>query len=263
MLPESGGHIMAHTLTLPERPSPPRRVGVTMVIDSGLPLRAFEDIVESFAPLIDYIKFGWGTSVVYPVVGRKIEILKAHGIGGYLGGTLFEKYIIQGKFDDFRRVCQEYGLRTVEVSNGTAAISHEEKSLYVEKLANDFEVISEVGFKDNSQSENFAPKKWVESIERDLVAGARFVTLETRESGRGGMCRPNGELRYGLIEEILDSGIDVSRLMFEAPTNDLQSYFVKRVGTNVNLGNIPSDAIVSCETIRVGLRSETLLEFER
>jgi phosphosulfolactate synthase len=103
----------------------------------------------------------------------------------------------------------------------------------------------------------------VESIERDLVAGARLVTLETRESGRGGMCRPNGELRYGLIEEILDSGIDVTRLMFEAPTNDLQSYFVKRVGTNVNLGNIPSDAIVSCETIRVGLRSETLLEFER
>ena len=129
-------------------------------------------------------------------------------------------------------------------------------------LAGEFRVVAEVGFKDNVQSENFPPKRWVEAIRRDLEAGAYLVTLETRESGKGGICRPNGELRYGLIEEILDSGIDANQLMFEAPTNELQGYFVKRIGTNVNLGNIATDAIVSCETIRLGLRSETLLEFE-
>ena len=253
---------MAHTIAVPTRPAKPRTSGVTMVIDSGLPTAAFTDLVSSFGNLIDFIKFGWGTSVVSPNIEAKIAAARAHGVDFYLGGTLFEKYIIQGRFDDFRGICHEYGATTVEVSNGTAPLTHEEKASYVEKLAGDFRVVAEVGFKDNVQSENFPPKRWIEAIRRDLDAGAYLVTLETRESGKGGICRPNGELRYGLIEEILDSGIEASQLMFEAPTNELQGYFVKRVGTNVNLGNIASDAVVSCETIRLGLRSETLLEFE-
>ena len=233
-----------------------------MVIDTGLPLGQFTDVVSSFGPLIDYVKFGWGTSVVTPSIESKMAAARAHGVDFYLGGTLFEKYLLQNRFDEFRGVCREYGATTIEVSNGTAPLSHEEKSAYVEKLASEFRVVAEVGFKDNVQSENFPPKRWVEAIRRDLEAGAYLVTLETRESGKGGICRPNGELRYGLIEEILDSGIDANQLMFEAPTNELQGYFVKRIGTNVNLGNIATDAIVSCETIRLGLRSETLLEFE-
>lgn len=233
-----------------------------MVIDSGLPTSQFTDLVSSFGNLIDFIKFGWGTSVVSPNIESKIAAARAHGVDFYLGGTLFEKYVIQNRFDEFRGICREYGATTVEVSNGTAPLTHEEKATYVEKLAADFHVVAEVGFKDNVQSENFPPKKWIEAIRRDLDAGAYLVTLETRESGKGGICRPNGELRYGLIEEILDSGIEANQLMFEAPTNELQGYFVKRVGTNVNLGNIASDAVVSCETIRLGLRSETLLEFE-
>ncbi len=233
-----------------------------MVIDTGLPLGQFTDVVSSFGPLIDYVKFGWGTSVVTPNIESKMAAARAHGVDFYLGGTLFEKYLLQNRFDEFRGVCREYGATTIEVSNGTAPLSHEEKSAYVEKLASEFRVVAEVGFKDNVQSENFPPKRWVEAIRRDLEAGAYLVTLETRESGKGGICRPNGELRYGLIEEILDSGIDANQLMFEAPTNELQGYFVKRIGTNVNLGNIATDAIVSCETIRLGLRSETLLEFE-
>jgi phosphosulfolactate synthase len=218
--------------------------------------------VSSFGNLIDFVKFGWGTSVVSPNIEAKIAAARQHGVDFYLGGTLFEKYVIQNRFDEFRGICHEYGATTVEVSNGTAPLSHEEKAAYVEKLAADFRVVAEVGFKDNVQSENFPPKKWIQAIRRDLDAGAYLVTLETRESGKGGICRPNGELRYGLIEEILDSGIEANQLMFEAPTNELQGYFVKRVGTNVNLGNIASDAVVSCETIRLGLRSETLLEFE-
>ena len=253
---------MTHTISLPSRPDKPRREGITMVIDTGLPLGQFTDVVSSFGPLIDYVKFGWGTSVVTPSIESKMAAARAHGVDFYLGGTLFEKYLLQNRFDEFRGVCREYGATTIEVSNGTAPLSHEEKSAYVEKLAGEFRVVAEVGFKDNVQSENFPPKRWVEAIRRDLEAGAYLVTLETRESGKGGICRPNGELRYGLIEEILDSGIDANQLMFEAPTNELQGYFVKRIGTNVNLGNIATDAIVSCETIRLGLRSETLLEFE-
>lgn len=233
-----------------------------MVIDSGMPTGQFTDLVSSFGSLIDYIKFGWGTSVVSPNIEAKIAAAREHGVDFYLGGTLFEKYVVQNRFEDFRAICREYGATTVEVSNGTAPLSHEEKASYVEKLSADFRVVAEVGFKDNVQSENFPPKRWIEAIRRDLDAGAYMVTLETRESGKGGICRPNGELRYGLIEEILDSGIQANQLMFEAPTNDLQGYFVKRVGSNVNLGNIASDAVVSCETIRLGLRSETLLEFE-
>ena len=253
---------MAHTIALPTRPAKPRNSGITMVIDSGLPTAQFTDLVSSFGALIDFIKFGWGTSVVSPNIEDKLAAARTHGVDFYLGGTLFEKYVIQDRFDEFRGICREYGATTVEVSNGTAPMTHEEKAAYVEKLAGDFRVVAEVGFKDNVQSENFPPKKWIEAIRRDLDAGAYMVTLETRESGKGGICRPNGELRYGLIEEILDSGIDANQLMFEAPTNELQGYFVKRVGTNVNLGNIAADAVVSCETIRLGLRSETLLEFE-
>lgn len=253
---------MAHTIALPTRPQKPRIEGITMVIDSGLPTAQFTDLVSSFGNLIDFVKFGWGTSVVSPNIEAKIAAARQHGVDFYLGGTLFEKYVIQNRFDEFRGICHEYGATTVEVSNGTAPLSHEEKAAYVEKLAADFRVVAEVGFKDNVQSENFPPKKWIQAIRRDLDAGAYLVTLETRESGKGGICRPNGELRYGLIEEILDSGIEANQLMFEAPTNELQGYFVKRVGTNVNLGNIASDAVVSCETIRLGLRSETLLEFE-
>lgn len=253
---------MAHTIALPQRPEKPRHEGVTMVIDSGLPTAQFTDLVSSFGNLIDFVKFGWGTSVVSPNIEAKIAAARQHGVDFYLGGTLFEKYVIQNRFDEFRGICREYGATTVEVSNGTAPLSHEEKAAYVEKLAADFRVVAEVGFKDNVQSENFPPKRWIEAIRRDLDAGAYLVTLETRESGKGGICRPNGELRYGLIEEILDSGIEANQLMFEAPTNELQGYFVKRVGPNVNLGNIASDAVVSCETIRLGLRSETLLEFE-
>jgi phosphosulfolactate synthase len=253
---------VAHTIALPTRPQKPRIEGITMVIDSGLPTAQFTDLVSSFGNLIDFVKFGWGTSVVSPNIEAKIAAARQHGVDFYLGGTLFEKYVIQNRFDEFRGICHEYGATTVEVSNGTAPLSHEEKAAYVEKLAADFRVVAEVGFKDNVQSENFPPKKWIQAIRRDLDAGAYLVTLETRESGKGGICRPNGELRYGLIEEILDSGIEANQLMFEAPTNELQGYFVKRVGTNVNLGNIASDAVVSCETIRLGLRSETLLEFE-
>ena len=213
-----------------------------MTIDGGLPLGYFTDLVESAGEYIDFIKFGWGTSVVTKSTKEKIDILNAERVDFYFGGTLFEKYVLQGRLDEFRGMCQMFGCRYVEVSNGTVEISDERKAQLVALLSEDFQVISEVGSKIQAKSDNMAPHVWIQSIEADLGAGAHLVTLETRESGHGGICRSNGELRYGLIEEILSSGLDVDRLLFEAPSTELQGYFVSRVGTNVNVGNVaPAD----------------------
>jgi phosphosulfolactate synthase len=249
-------------LLLPPRESKPRTVGVTMIIDKGLPLGHFADVIESHGDHIDFVKFGWGTSVVTKNFSAKLDVVRDAGIDFYLGGTLFEKYVIQDRFDEFRALCSGYGCRFVEVSNGTIDITNDDKADYVKRLSDDFSVISEVGSKDQATSDTMAPNKWIQYIQADLDAGAVLVTLETREGGKGGICRSNGELRYGLIEEILSAKIDHARLLFEAPSTELQTYFVQRVGSDANLGNISISDIIPLETIRLGLRSETLLEFE-
>jgi phosphosulfolactate synthase len=237
-------------------------MGLTMMVDGGIPTRSFQDIVESGAEYLDFVKFGWGTAIVTNDLRRKIDVLNEAGVDYYFGGTLFEKFVLQDRFDDYREFCKAYGCHFVEVSNGTIRLSGIEKSGYVTKLADDFRVVSEVGFKDAERSERLAPNRWIEDIHGDIDAGAFLVTLESRESGKSGICRPNGELRFGLIEEILASGVPPERLLFEAPSTELQSYFVRRVGTDVNLGNIPSTALIGLETIRLGLRADTLECFE-
>ena len=249
-------------LDLPNRAEKPRRVGLTMAIDKGSPLHYFADLIESGGDYVDFVKFGWGTSVVDKFLREKIDILRAASVDFYFGGTLFEKYVLQNRFNEFRDLCWYYDCQYLEVSNGTINLSDARKSQYVAELAKDFKVISEVGSKDQMKSENMAPNKWIGYISDDVDAGATLVTLETREGGQSGMCRPNGDLRIGLVEEIITSGLDVDRLLFEAPSTELQNYFVKRVGPNVNLGNVAPADLVGLETIRLGLRSETLLEFE-
>ncbi|MBW4078580.1 MAG: phosphosulfolactate synthase [Acidobacteria bacterium] len=249
-------------LQLPARSHKPRRAGFTMAIDKGLPYNYFADIVESASDHLDFVKFGWGTSVVTRDMEKKISLLHSEGVAFYMGGTLFEKYIIQDRFNQFRELLRDYGAEYVEVSNGTIDLNDARKSEYVAELAKDFKVISEVGSKDNVRSENMAPSRWISYISDDIDAGAQLVTLETRESGHGGICRPNGELRFGLVEDILDSPIDVNKLLFEAPSMELQSFFVRRIGADVNLGNIAPAEVIGLETIRLGLRSETLLDFE-
>jgi phosphosulfolactate synthase len=250
------------TLQLPRRASKPRATGLTMVIDGGLPRAYFADLITSAASYIDLVKFGWGTAVVTRDLDAKIEVLRANEISFYFGGTLFEKYVLQGRFDDFRSFCLEHGGRHVEVSNGTIALSNSEKASYIRKLADDFTVVSEVGFKDPGRSEQLSPRQWIEAIDEDLAAGASLVTLEARESGRSGICRPDGELRFGLIEDVLASGIGVASLLFEAPTTALQAHFVTRLGPDVNLGNIPAPGVLGLETLRLGLRADTLSVFE-
>jgi phosphosulfolactate synthase len=250
------------TLNLPAHAAKPRTTGLTMVIDNGLPLGQFTDQIELGAEYIDFVKFGWGTAVVTNCLREKIAVLDSHDIGYYFGGTLFEKFVLQSRLDDFRHFCQEYSCQHVEVSNGTIELSNAEKAGYIRKLAHDFTIVSEVGFKDPGRSEMLPPSEWVASIKEDLDAGASIVTLEARESGSSGICRPDGELRYGLIEDVLSAGIGIDNLLFEAPTTALQAHMITRIGQNVNLGNIPATGVIGLETLRLGLRSDTLTAFE-
>jgi len=257
-----GNPMNSTALLLPQRAAKPRETGLTMVIDGGLPLAHFTDVVSSAADYIDYVKFGWGTAVVTSKLSAKIDALHGCDIGFYFGGTLFEKFVLQGRFEDFRKLCLEHSCRHVEVSNGTISMSNSEKASYIRKLADDFTVVSEVGFKDPARSEQLPPSMWVEYIREDLDAGASLVTLEARESGRSGICRPDGALRFGLIEDVLNSGIGQDSLLFEAPSTALQTYFITRLGPDVNLGNVPANGIISTETLRLGLRADTLDTFE-
>jgi len=244
---------------LPERECSPRRRGLTMVIDPGLHTGQFEDAVTSVGEYVDMVKFGWGTALVTHDIKRKIDILRWAGIEFYFGGTLFERFAVDGMVDDWRVLCRSLGATHVEVSNGTIGMGNEEKASWVARLADEFAVISEVGFKDAARSAALSSQEWVCSIHADLAAGAKLVTTEARESGRSGICHADGKPRDELIEEILASGVDVDRLLFEAPNKELQTYFVRRLGAGVNVGNIHAEDVIALETLRLGLRSDTLV----
>ena len=177
-------------LQLPPRSSKPRTDGLTMMVDGGLPTRQFQDVVESGAEFLDFVKFGWGTAIVTTDLQRKIDVLNDVGVDYYFGGTLFEKFVLQDRFDDFRDLCESFGCRYVEVSNGTIALSHIEKAGYVRKLAGEFKVVSEVGFKDSERSERLAPDRWIECIHEDLEAGAFLVTWSPGRAAARGSAGP-------------------------------------------------------------------------
>jgi phosphosulfolactate synthase len=250
------------TLDLPARSAKPRTSGITMMIDGGLPLNYFRDVIEGAAEYIDFVKFGWGTAVVSHTIDQKIEILRDHDVRYYFGGTLFEKHVLQNRFDDFRTFCSSFGCSHVEVSNGTIDMSNAEKAGYIHKLAGSFEVISEVGFKDADRSARLTPDRWIECVHEDLDAGAHLVTLESRESGRSGICRPDGKLRVELVEELLTCGLSPAHLLFEAPSAALQGTFIRRIGPDANLGNVAAADVIGLETLRLGLRADTLHAFE-
>ncbi|MGH3849113.1 MAG: phosphosulfolactate synthase [Pseudonocardiaceae bacterium] len=246
-------------LRLPDLEAKPRRRGLTVVIDPGLFTGQFEDAVDSVGEFVDLVKFGWGTCLVTKDIKRKIDILRGAGIGFYFGGTLFERYALDGLVSEWLTLCRVLGATHVEVSNGTIPLANAEKARWVARLTGEFVVISEVGFKDIRRSDALTPARWISFIEEDLAAGAHLVTVEARESGRGGICQSTGEPRHELVGEIASSGIDLDRLLFEAPNKDLQTYFLRRLGHSVNLGNVRADDVIALETLRRGLRSDTLL----
>jgi phosphosulfolactate synthase len=234
---------------------PGRDGGLTHVIDKGLGPRAWEDILETSAEYIDIVKLGWGTSYVTPNLRRKLDVLSEKPV--VIGGTFFEAVLAQDKLDEYKRWLGELGLTHVEISDGVIDLPRERKLELIADFARDFTVLSEVGSKDAEAV--FAPYQWVEWIKGELEAGAWKVITEGREGGTAGIYRPTGEMRTGLVDEIAHE-VPIENLIFEAPTKAAQAWFVKQFGPTVNLGNIPPDEVIPLETLRLGLRGDTLKE---
>ncbi|TML26092.1 MAG: phosphosulfolactate synthase [Actinobacteria bacterium] len=242
-------------LDLPPRSAKPRDQGITHVLDRGLAVAEIDGLVEVAGEFVDFVKLGWGTAVATRNLHAKLDRYRAHGIPVVLGGTLTELAIAQRKLDGLIDWLGELGLGHVEISDGTITLDHEEKLRIIERLARDFTVFSEVGSKDDTKI--MAPYRWVEQIETELQAGAWKVIAEARETGTAGIYRPDGEVRMGLVDEIVHD-IDPVSLVFEAPRKEQQVWFLRRLGAEVNLGNIPPGDVLSLETLRLGLRSDTI-----
>ncbi len=246
---------MSPFLDLPVRSSKPRDDGITHVLDRGLSLAEVDGMVEVAGDAVDFVKLGWGTALATGNLRSKLERYDDYRIPVVCGGTLTELAIAQGRVEEMVSWLGELGLTHVEVSDGTIDLDHDRKLELIERLARDFTVFSEVGSKDDERI--MAPYRWVEQIGQELEAGAWKVIAEARESGSVGIYRHDGEVRQGLIDEIAHA-IDPSRLVFEAPRKEQQVWFLKRFGPNVNLGNITPADVLSLETLRLGLRSDTM-----
>jgi phosphosulfolactate synthase len=233
----------------------PGNGGLTHVIDKGLGPRAWEDVLETSGDYIDIVKLGWGTAFVTPNLRRKLDVLRGKPV--VIGGTFFEAVLVQGRLDEYKAWLRELGLTHVEISDGVIDLPRERKLELIEDFARDFVVMSEVGSKDADAV--FAPYQWVEWIKSELEAGAWKVITEGREGGTAGIYRPTGEMRTGLVDEIVHE-IPLDSLLFEAPAKASQAWFIKQFGPAVNLGNIPPDEVIPLETLRRGLRGDTFKE---
>ena len=246
-------------LDLPQRTSKPRERGLTHVLDRGLSLAEVDGLIETAGASVDIVKLGWGTALVSANLRPKLARYAEYGIPVMLGGTLTELAIKQGRVEGLLAWLRELGLRHVEISDGTIPLEPEVKSHLIRQfVACGFTVLAEVGSKDTDFI--MAPYVWVEQIERDLEAGAWKVIAEARESGTAGIYRADGEPRTGLIDEILHA-VDADRMIFEAPRKDQQVWLLQHLGGECNLGNIAPEDVLSLETLRLGLRSDTVERF--
>lgn len=242
---------------IPHRPEKPREKGVTMVMDKGLSLRQTEDFIESSGELTDLVKLGFGTSIVTNNLSEKIKLYQSAGIEVYFGGTLFEAFIARDMFEDYRKLIDQFDLGMVEVSDGSIEIEHEKKCNYIKSLTPQVTVLSEVGYKDSEKI--IPPYKWIELIQKEIDAGSWKVIAEAREGGNVGIYRGSGEVRSDLIEEILTK-IPSDKILWEAPQKAQQVWFIKLMGSNVNLGNIAPNEVIPLECLRLGVRGDTFFD---
>jgi phosphosulfolactate synthase len=240
----------------PSRTRKPRQAGITHVLDKGLSLAEIEGLIEVAASYVDLLKFGWGTSVVVENLDAKIRLCQRRGIEIYCGGSLFELAVRRNKVDEYVAFLKDRGIGLLEVSDGVIEMPLDTKLGYIERLAREFKVLSEVGSKDTNVV--VSPTRWVRQIKQELEAGAWKVITEGRESGTVGLYRNTGEIRTGLIDEI-ETNLDPNRLLFEAPQKAQQVWLIRHFGLNVNLGNIPPQEVIALETMRQGLRADTML----
>lgn len=239
---------------IPERTAKPRSNGITMVMDKGLSIPEVHNFMSVAGPHVDVIKLGFGTAFVTPNLREKIQAYQSYGIPIYFGGTLFEAFLVRNQFDDYLAICKDYGINYIEVSDGSINIPHPEKCGYIEKLTKHVTVLSEVGSKDAAHI--IPPYKWIELMRAELEAGSTYVIAEAREAGNVGIYRGSGEVREGLVQEILTQ-IPAEKILWEAPQKAQQLYFLELIGCNVNLGNIAPNEVIALETMRIGLRGDT------
>jgi len=243
---------------IPERTIKPRQKGLTMVMDKGLSLRQVEDFIEMGGAHTDLVKLGWVTSYVTPNLKEKLALYKSAGIPVYFGGTLFEAFYIRGQVDEYLRVLDQYGMEYAEISDGSVEMPSDVKCEFIHAFSKQLIVLSEVGSKDEAKI--IPPYKWIKLMKMELEAGSWKVIGEARVGGNVGLFRASGEVRQGLVEEILTE-IPEEKIIWEAPQKSQQVWFVKLVGANVNVGNIAPNEVISLETIRLGLRGDTFDQF--
>lgn len=239
---------------IPDRNPKPRKAGITMVMDKGLSIQEAKNFMSISHPYVDIVKLGFGTAFVTPNLREKLDVYLEYNIPVYFGGTLFEAFLIRNQVDDYIAVCKDYGITHMEVSDGSITIPHAEKCGYIEKLTKHGTVLSEVGSKDAAHI--IPPYKWIELMRAELNAGSSYVIAEAREAGNVGIYRGSGEVREGLVQEILTQ-IPEEQIIWEAPQKAQQLYFLELIGCNVNLGNIAPTEMIALEAMRIGLRGDT------
>ena len=232
-----------------------------MVLDKGLGLETAESLMNISGEYVDYLKFGWGTSIVHEqeIIKAKVEMYKNHDITPYTGGTLFELAYMADKLDEFFTEAHELGFPAIEISDGSTTISHEDKLECIRRAKEEgFEVLSEVGKKDPNLDRELTLEERIENMQEELDAGSSLVIVEAREGGKNiGIFDKSGNAKEDEIDAILDK-IDADKILWEAPNKDQQVFFILKLGNIVNLGNISSDDITSLETLRQGLRGDTV-----
>ena len=239
---------------LPERPNKPRNEGLTMVMDKGLSLNEAENMIALKSDLTDIVKLGFGTSILTKNIAEKIKLYQESGMMVYTGGTLFEAFIVRNQFDDYCKLMDTLKLDMVEVSDGSMFIEHDKKCEYIQKLASNYRVISEIGSKDESVT--IKNSDWIKFMKKELDAGSWKVIAEAREGGNVGVFYKNGLVKNDLIQEITKQ-ISITEILWEAPQKQQQVWFINNFGANVNLGNISPNDIISLECLRLGLRGDT------
>ncbi len=243
---------------MPERTKKNRQSGLTMVMDKGLSLRQAQDLIDSSAELVDIVKLGFGTSAFDKNVKDKVKLYQNAGMRVYVGGTLFEAFFVRDQMDDYRKYIDGLGIDTVEVSDGSMVIPHDEKCKVIADFAKNYTVLSEVGSKEEGIL--ISPARWIKMMQAELAAGSWKVIAEARESGTVGIYRPNGQAHVVLINKILQK-VKSEDILWEAPKKAQQVYFIKHLGANVNLGNIAENEVIPLECLRIGLRGDTFFDY--
>ncbi|HET6255675.1 MAG TPA: phosphosulfolactate synthase [Puia sp.] len=245
-----------HLTQIPERTTQPRSYGLTMIYDKGLSVMEAKHLISGAGPHIDLVKLAFGTALFTGGLSEKIRLFRDAGIPVFFGGLLFEAYVIRGQFDDYVGLLKEYDISHIEVSDGSIDITHAEKCGYIEKLAKYGTVLSEIGSKDKDREHITPPYQWIKLMRTELDAGSGYIVAESRESGTVGIYRNSGEVREGLVQEILTK-IPAEKILWEAPQKDQQLYFLTLIGANANLGNITPSEVVALEAMRLGLRGDS------